>query len=134
MSATLERKRLYADRIYDLGTENAFKIGPHIARLEADGHHVVRLNLGEPDFDIPPFVRDEVKRQLDLGNTHYCDPKGILPLRKAIARQIQQTRNLEVSPEQVVVFPGGKPSIGFCQEAYCNPGDEVIYPSPGFPI
>ena len=128
------RTRLYADRIYELGTENAFKIGPHIARLESEGHKVVRLNLGEPDFDIPPFVRDEVKRQLDRGNTHYCDPKGILPLRKAIAAQMKEMRGLAVSPEQVVVFPGGKPSIGFCQEAYCNPGDEVIYPSPGFPI
>lgn len=128
------RTKLYADRIYQLGTENAFKIGPHIARLESEGHKVIRLNLGEPDFDIPPFVRDEVKRQLDLGNTHYCDPKGILPLRKAIARQMKEMRGLDVSPEQVVVFPGGKPSIGFCQEAYCNPGDEVIYPSPGFPI
>jgi aspartate/methionine/tyrosine aminotransferase len=134
MSARAKRTGLYSDRICALGTENAFKIGPHIARLESEGHKVVRLNLGEPDFDIPPFVRDEVKRQLDLGNTHYCDPKGILPLRKAIANQMKEARGLDVSPEQVVVFPGGKPSIGFCQEVYCNPGDEVIYPSPGFPI
>jgi aspartate aminotransferase len=134
MSIPKARKRLYADRVYEIGTENAFKIGPHIARLEGQGHKVVRLNLGEPDFGIPPFVRDEVKRQLDLGNTHYTDPKGILPLRKAIANQIKETRGLQVSPEQVCVFPGGKPSIGFSQQAYCNPGDEVIYPSPGFPI
>lgn len=134
MSTASSRTRLYADRMYELGTENAFKIGPHIAFLEGQGHKVVRLNLGEPDFDIPPFVRDEVKRQLDLGNTHYCDPKGILSLRKAIANQMKEMRGLDVSPEQVVVFPGGKPSIGLTQEAYCNPGDEVIYPSPGFPI
>lgn len=134
MSAAALRTRLYADRMYELGTENAFKIGPHIAFLESEGHNVVRLNLGEPDFDIPPFVRDEVKRQLDLGNTHYCDPKGIISLRKAIANQMKEMRGLNVSPEQVVVFPGGKPSIGLTQQAYCNPGDEVIYPSPGFPI
>ena len=134
MSAAALRTRLYADRMYELGTENAFKIGPHIAFLEREGHNVVRLNLGEPDFDIPPFVRDEVKRQLDLGNTHYCDPKGIISLRKAIANQMKEMRGLNVSPEQVVVFPGGKPSIGLTQQAYCNPGDEVIYPSPGFPI
>jgi len=134
MSQPRSRDRLFADRIYAIGTENAFKIGPHITRVEQAGHKVVRLNLGEPDFDIPPFVRDEVKRQLDLGNTHYTDPKGILPLRKAIARQMKEMRGLEVSPEQVCVFPGGKPSIGFSQQAYCNPGDEVIYPSPGFPI
>jgi len=128
------RTNLFADRVYELGTENAFKIGPHIVKIESEGNKVVRLNLGEPDFDIPSFVKDEIKRQLDLGNTHYCDPKGILPLRKAIAAQMKEMRGLDVSPERVVVFPGGKPSIGFCQEAYCNPGDEVIYPSPGFPI
>jgi aspartate aminotransferase len=134
MSAAALRAKLFADRVYELGTENAFKIGPHIALLESQGHKVVRLNIGEPDFDIPSFVRDEVKRQLDLGNTHYCDPKGILTLRKAIANQMKEMRGLDVSPEQVVVFPGGKPSIGFSQEVYCNPGDEIIYPSPGFPI
>jgi aspartate aminotransferase len=134
MNGTELRKGLFADRIYRMGTENAFKIGPHITRVESQGHKVVRLNLGEPDFDIPSFVRDEVKRQLDLGNTRYCDPKGILPLRKAIADQMREMRGLQVSPEQVVVFPGGKPSIGACMHAYCNAGDEVIYPSPGFPI
>jgi aspartate aminotransferase len=127
-------KKLFADRIYRIGEENAFKIGPHINRVENQGHHVVRLNLGEPDFDMPPFVRDEVKRQLDLGNTRYCDPQGIPSLRKTIANQMKEMRGLQVSPEQVVVFPGGKPSIGFCLHAYCNSGDEVIYPSPGFPI
>ncbi|MBZ5497306.1 MAG: aminotransferase class I/II-fold pyridoxal phosphate-dependent enzyme [Acidobacteriia bacterium] len=127
-------RKLFADRIYRMGVENAFKIGPHIIRVESGGHKVVRLNLGEPDFDMPPFVRDEVKRQLDLGNTRYCDPQGILPLRQTIASQMKQMRGLSVSPEQIVVFPGGKPSIGFCLHAYCNSGDEVIYPSPGFPI
>ncbi len=134
MSKAEPSKSLFADRIHVLGTENAFKMGPHIVRIENQGNPVVRLNLGEPDFDIPPFVRDEVKRQLDRGNTHYTDPKGILPLRKAIANQMKEMRGLDISPEQVVVFPGGKPSIGFSQQAYCNRGDEVIYPSPGFPI
>ena len=126
--------RLFADRIGDLGTENAFKVGPHIVSVEKTGNKVVRLNLGEPDFNIPAYVKEEIKRQLDLNNTHYCDPKGLLSLRKAISKQMKDMRGLDVSPERVVVFPGGKPSIGFCQEAYCNRGDEVIYPSPGFPI
>lgn len=130
----LQIRSLFADRISQLGTENAFKIGPHIVRVEESGKKVVRLNLGEPDFNLPEYVKDEIKRQLDLNNTHYCDPKGLLSLRKAIARQMKEMRGLDVSPERVVVFPGGKPSIGFCQEAYCNRGDQVIYPSPGFPI
>ncbi|MEN8245773.1 MAG: aminotransferase class I/II-fold pyridoxal phosphate-dependent enzyme [Thermodesulfobacteriota bacterium] len=125
---------LYADRNLLIGTENAFKIGPHIAKVEASGAAVVKLNLGEPDFSAPEWVKAEVIRNIQLDNSHYCDPKGILPLREAIARQINATRKLDVNAEQVCVFPGGKPSIGFAQQIYCNPGDEVIYPSPGFPI
>jgi aspartate/methionine/tyrosine aminotransferase len=125
---------LFSDRIAQLGTENAFKIGPWIQALEADGHHVVRCNLGEPDFPLPRHVREEVKRALDADLTHYCDPQGILPLREAIARDVGARRGLEISPDRVVVFPGAKPPIGFCHEVYTNPGDEVVYPSPGFPI
>jgi aspartate/methionine/tyrosine aminotransferase len=134
MSSAGIGRRLFADCIYRMGFENAFKVGPHIARVEGEGHDVVRLNLGEPDFDTPSFVREEVKRQVDLGNTRYTDPQGLLSLRKAIAAQMRRMRGLEVSPEQVVVFPRGKPSIGFTLHAYCNAGDEVVYPSPGFPI
>ena len=125
---------LYAERLTRIGTENAFKVGPHIAKVEAQGKAVIKLNLGEPDFSAPQWVKDEVIRQIQNDNSHYCDPKGILSFRKAIAQQINATRGLSVSPDQVCVFPGGKPSIGFAQEIYCNPGDEIIYPSPGFPI
>jgi len=125
---------LLADRISRLGTENAFKIGPWIAALERDGHRVVRCNLGEPDFPLPRHVREEVKRGLDLDLTHYSDPQGILELREAVARDMGERRGIEITPDRVVVFPGAKPPIGFCAEAYCNPGDEVVYPSPGFPI
>ena len=117
-----------------LGTENAFRIGPQIQALERAGHHVVRCNLGEPDFPLPAHVADEVKRQIDLGQTHYCDPQGILPLREAIAHTMGRRRNITITPDRVVVFPGAKPPIGFAQEAYCDPGDEVVYPSPGFPV
>jgi aspartate/methionine/tyrosine aminotransferase len=125
---------LYADRTFLIDTENAFKIGPQIRALEAQGHKVVKCNLGEPDFPLPAHIREEVKRQLDLDNTHYTDPQGILPLRTAVAKQMSETRKISVTPEQVVVFPGGKPPIGLSQQVYCNPGDEVIYPSPCFPI
>ena len=125
---------LFAERNQRIDTENAFKIGSHIVRVERDSGVVVKLNLGEPDFALPDHIKSEIKRQLDLDNTHYCDPKGVPGLRKAISRQINDTRGLQTTPEQVVVFPGGKPSIGFTQQVYCDPGDEVIYPSPGFPI
>lgn len=125
---------LFAKRIFAIDTENAFKITSHIAKIEAQGKKVIKLNLGEPDFNVPDFIKEEIKHQIDKNNTHYCDPKGILSLRKAICNQINETRGLSTGPEQVVVFPGAKPGIGFSQQVYCDPGDEIIYPSPGFPI
>jgi aspartate aminotransferase len=125
---------LISDRTSLIATENAFKVGPYIAALENAGHKVIKCNLGEPDFPLPAHIRDEVKAQLDKDNVHYTDPQGILPLRKAIAKYIGEARGIEIRPEQVVVFPGGKPPIGLSQQIYCNPGDEIIYPSPGFPI
>jgi aspartate/methionine/tyrosine aminotransferase len=125
---------LFSQRIDLLGTENAFKIGPYIKEVEDAGVRVIRCNLGEPDFPLPRHVAEEVKRQIDADMTHYCDPQGILPLREAVARDVGARRKLHVTPDRVVVFPGAKPPIGLCQEAYCDPGDEVVYPSPGFPI
>jgi len=125
---------LLADRVQLLGTENAFRVGPYIKEVEDQGHRVIKCNLGEPDFPTPLHIREEVKRQLDNDLCHYNDPQGILPLREAIASDMGKRRGLEITPDRVVVFPGAKPPIGFCQQTYCNPGDEVIYPSPGFPI
>ena len=125
---------LFAERNSRIDTENAFKVGPHIELVEQQKGLVIKLNLGEPDFSVAEHIKDEIRRQLDLDNTHYCDPKGLLSLRKSISNQINETRGLRTNPEHVVVFPGGKPSIGFAQQVYCEPGDEVIYPSPGFPI
>jgi aspartate/methionine/tyrosine aminotransferase len=125
---------LLSQRVQRIGTENAFKIGPYINEVAASGVKVIRCNLGEPDFPLPAHIRDEVKRQLDADMTHYVDPQGMLPLREAIAAEMGTRRGLAITPDRVVVFPGGKPPIGFSQEVYCDPGDEVIYPSPGFPI
>ena len=125
---------LFADRMRLIDTESAFAVGPAIGEVEAAGHPVIRCNIGEPDFELPAHIREEIKHQLDACNTHYSDPQGTPGLREAIAAQVSETRGLEVTPDRVVVFPGAKPSIGFCQHAYTSVGDEVIYPSPGFPI
>ncbi|MGD8331645.1 MAG: aminotransferase class I/II-fold pyridoxal phosphate-dependent enzyme [Acidobacteriota bacterium] len=125
---------MFADRLQSLGTENAFKLADHITRVLATGQDVVKLNLGEPDFDAPEHVAAEAKAQIDAGNGHYCHPAGIEPLRKAIARQVSETRGLDIDFRRVVVHPGGKPSIAYTMLSYVNPGDEVIYPSPGFPV
>jgi aspartate aminotransferase len=125
---------LFAHRTTLLGTENAFRIGPWIREVEQSGRRVIRCNVGEPDFPLPAHIAAEVKRQLDLGQTHYVDPQGIEPLRIAIARTMSERRGIAITPDRVVVFPGAKPPIGFAQQIYCDPGDQVIYPSPGFPI
>ena len=117
-----------------LDTENAFKVGPYIKEVEDAGHQVVRCNIGEPDFPLPRHIAEEVKRQIDNDLTHYNDPQGILPLREAIAHTMGEARGIHITPDRVVVFPGAKPPIGFTQQTYCNAGDEIIYPSPGFPI
>jgi len=124
----------FADRLAHLGTENAFQLGRDIARVEERGMEVVRLNLGEPDFDTAPHIRREAVRQIEAGNTGYTDPAGIPSLRSAIARHLARTRGLEPDAERVVVMAGAKPAIGYAMLSYVGPGDEVIYPSPGFPI
>jgi aspartate/methionine/tyrosine aminotransferase len=125
---------LFSKRTALIDTENAFKVGPYIAQIENVGKKVIKCNLGEPDFALPQHIREEVKRQIDNDLTHYCDPQGILPLRQTVAQEMGTRRGLELTPDRVVVFPGAKPPIGFCQQTYCDPGDEIIYPSPGFPI
>lgn len=123
-----------ASRLQRLGTENAFKLADHIARVESDGATVIRLNLGEPDFDAPAHVTAVAKAELDAGNGHYCHPAGLEGLRRAVARQVGDSRGLDVDWRRVVVHPGAKPSIAYTMLTYVESGDEVIYPSPGFPV
>lgn len=117
-----------------LGTERAFHIGTYIREVEAEGERVIRCNLGQPDFPLPDHIRREVERSLRAGQTGYCDPQGLPELRSAIATHVGAHRDLDVDPERVVVFPGGRAPIGLAQQTYCEAGDEVIYPTPGYPL
>ncbi|HJN50277.1 MAG: aminotransferase class I/II-fold pyridoxal phosphate-dependent enzyme [Pseudomonadales bacterium] len=125
---------LIAERMQTLGTENAFTLGDNIAECEAMGIKVIRFNLGEPDFDTAEHICACASENLAHGNTHYCPPHGIPALRSAVAKVVSATRGIEIDPELVCVTPGAKPPIGYSVQTYVNPGDEVIYPSPGFPI
>jgi aspartate/methionine/tyrosine aminotransferase len=125
---------LIADRMATLGTENAFKIGEDIARAQKRGRDVIRFTLGEPDFDSAPHINQAGIDNILKGNTHYVDPAGISSFRQAVAAYVSRTRGLSVDPDQVVALPGAKPGIPYTVITYVNPGDEVIYPSPGFPI
>jgi len=117
-----------------LGTETAFEVLVRAKELEAQGKDVIHLEIGEPDFDTPVNIREAAKAALDEGYTHYGPSAGLPILRQAIAEEITRTRGVGVSPDNVLVTPGGKPIIFFSLLACVDPGDEVIYPNPGFPI
>lgn len=125
---------LIADRMGALGSENAFKLGDNIAECQAMGLDVIKFNLGEPDFDTAQHICESAAENLYQGNTHYCPPHGIPSFRQAIAKQVSESRGIEIDPDLVCVTTGAKPPIGYSVQTYVNPGDEVIYPSPGFPI
>lgn len=117
-----------------IGVESAFDVLVRARALEAAGRSIIHLEIGEPDFATPPHVVEAAKLALDQGWTHYGPPQGLPDLREAIAAYISRTRAINVGPEHVCVVPGGKPIIFFPMLALLEPGDEVIYPNPGFPI
>jgi aspartate aminotransferase len=117
-----------------LGTETAFEVLARARALEAQGREIVHLEIGEPDFDTPSNIVEAGGTALHQGYTHYSPSAGIPELREAIAEYTSKTRGFEVSPEQVVVTPGGKPIMFFSILALVEEGDEVLYPNPGFPI
>jgi aspartate/methionine/tyrosine aminotransferase len=123
-----------ADRLGLLGTENAFEVLNEVNMLKAAGHDIISFAIGEPDFDTPDNIKKACIRAIEENYTHYSPSAGILPLREAIAAYISKTRGIKVSPDEVVVTPGGKPIIYYILHALLNPGDEAIYPNPGFPI
>jgi aspartate/methionine/tyrosine aminotransferase len=123
-----------AERMNRIGVETAFEVLVRARALEAQGHDIIHLEIGEPDFDTPRHIVEAGKQALDQGWTHYGPTQGLPELREAIASYICRTRGIRVGAEQVCVVPGGKPIIFFPLMALLEPGDEVIYPNPGFPI
>jgi aspartate/methionine/tyrosine aminotransferase len=123
-----------AKRMARLGTETAFEVLVKARALEAQGRDIVHLEIGEPDFDTPRNVIDSACDALHKGFTHYGPSAGLPQLRETIAQYVSETRRVDVSPDEVVVVPGGKPIIFFAILALAEEGDEVIYPNPGFPI
>ncbi len=117
-----------------LGTETAFEVLAKAKALEKQGKDVVHLEIGEPDFDTPKNIKEAAVKALYSGYTHYTPSAGIPELREAIAEHISKTRRIEVDPEEVVVTPGAKPIMFFSILACVNPGEEVLYPNPSYPI
>lgn len=123
-----------AERMYRLGTETAFEVAAKARALEAQGKPMIHLEIGEPDFDTPTHVRQAAAEALEQGYTHYTGATGIPELREAIATYAGKNRGLKFDPANVVVTPGAKPIMFYTIMALMEPGDEVIYPNPGFPI
>ena len=123
-----------ADRLGHLGTETAFLVFSKAKDLEAQGMEMVHLEIGEPDFDTPGNIIDSAIEALQNHWTHYCPSAGLIELRETVAEDISKRRGVKVGPENVVITPGGKPIIIFAMLALVNPGEEVIYPNPGYPI
>ena len=123
-----------ARRMARLGTETAFEVLVKAKALEAKGRDIIHLEIGEPDFDTPPNIIEAGCAALHKGFTHYGPSAGMMELREVIARHVSETRRVPVTPDEVVVVPGGKPVIFFSILALAEEGDEIIYPNPGFPI
>ncbi|ASC74016.1 pyridoxal phosphate-dependent aminotransferase [Halomicronema hongdechloris C2206] len=124
----------FAARMDRLGTESAFEYMAKAKQLEAQGKEIIHLEIGQPDFATADFICKAAYEAMQAGYTGYGPAAGLPELRAAIAEYIGATRRLSVAPEQVVVMPGAKPIIFFTLLALVEPGDEVIYPDPGFPI
>ncbi len=117
-----------------LGTETAFEVLVRARALEAQGRKIIHLQIGEPDFDTPKNIREAAKLAIDKGWTHYGPSAGLPQARTAVAEYLTKTRGVKFEMDEIVIMPGGKPIMFFTILALVNPGDEVIYPNPGFPI
>src|SRR5213594_1286733 len=123
-----------AKRMARLGTETAFEVLVKAKALEAQGRDIIHLEIGEPDFDTPPNIIEAGCDALHRSFTHYGPSAGLMELREVIAQYVSETRRVNVTPDETVVVPGGKPIIFFSVLALAEEGDEIIYPNPGFPI
>ena len=126
--------RKLAHRLDRLGTETAFSVAQAAAAWTAKGNRVYPFHLGDINIPTAPHIIEAMDRAIADGHTGYCPGPGIPQLREALAEDIGSRRGIGLSPENIVVMTGGKPVITKFLQAVMNPGDEVLYPNPGFPI
>ena len=123
-----------ASRVSQLTGEGALAVFSRAKELERQGRSIIHLELGEPDFHAAAPVVDAVRAAVAAGRDRYCSTRGVPALREAIAEYLKRTRRLDVAAEQVLVAPGCKMALSLAMMALIEPGDEVLYPDPGFPI
>ena len=117
-----------------LGTESAFSILAEAKKLEAQGKPMIHLGIGQPDFKTPKHIVEAAKTALDDGHHGYVVANGTPECRQAVVRKIKTLYKKDIDPERVLIMPGGKPTMFFAIQAIGEPGAEIIYPTPGFPI
>ena len=123
-----------AQRTSRLGTESAFEVLARANALMAEGHDVINLGIGQPDFRTPEHVVEAARKALADGHHGYTPANGIVELREAVARDVLRWRKAEINPDQVVIVPGGKVTMAMAMMVFGEPGSEIMYPDPGFPI
>jgi aspartate/methionine/tyrosine aminotransferase len=124
---------MFTDRVASLQAEGAYAVLARAQALEAQGRKILHLEIGQPDFPTFPNVSRAGVEAIQKGQTRYTSPAGMPALRAAIADSVSERLGLNIGPERIVVGPGAKPGLFFPTLALVNPGDEVLYPDPGFP-
>ena len=117
-----------------LGTETAFKILAEAKKLEAQGKSIIHLGLGQPDFKTPEHISAAAIQAIKDGHHGYTLANGMIECRQAVSKKIKKLYNANIDPERIVIMPGGKPTMFFAITMFGEPGAEIIYPDPGFPI
>jgi aspartate aminotransferase len=125
---------MMAGRMAALGTETAFEVLARAKALEAQGKSIINLGIGQPDFATPPHIVEAGRKALADGHHGYTPANGILPLREAVAMDLHRRHRVTVSPDNVLVVPGGKVTMFFAILMFGEAGAEIMYPNPGFPI
>ena len=123
-----------AENLNRLGTETAFEVLARAADLQRQGHDIINLGIGQPDFQTPQHIVEAAVKALRDGHHGYTPAQGILPLREAVSADLKRRHGVEVSPNNVVIMPGGKPTMFFAIMMFGTPETEIMYPDPGFPI
>jgi aspartate aminotransferase len=125
---------IFADSLSRLGTESAFVVLARAQKLASEGRNIINLGIGQPDFKTPGHIVEAAIKALRDGHHGYTPANGIAPLREAVAADLKRRHGADVNPDNVVVVPGGKPTMYFAIMMFGQPGVEIMYPNPGFPI
>ena len=123
-----------AKNLERLGTESAFKILAEAKKLEAEGNKIINLGIGQPDFKTPKHIMEAAKKAIDDGHHGYVISNGIPECREAVCRKINKLYGADINPDRIIITPGGKPTMYFAISMFGEPGAEIIYPDPGFPV